>query len=490
MSTKADVVIIGGGIIGTAIARQLSKYPVKTLLLEEREDLARGASGANSGIVHAGYDPVVGSLMAKYNVKGCAMYPELAKKLHFPYSNVGSFVLAFSEEEMEEVHRLYDRGLQNGVPDMEIVSGDKARELDPEISKEVVGALYAKSAGIVSPYEATIAFAENAAENGAEFHLEEKVTGIKKQEDGSFLVTTTKDEVETKTVINAAGNAANIISEMAGAESFPMVEKRGEYTLYDRTLGGFVSHVLFQCPNKDGKGILVTPTAEGNLLIGPNSILLNDETEGTTYTTAEGQAQIFNSARKTCPALPFGGAITGFAGIRAVSGSDFIIGPSKVVSGFIQVAGICSPGLTSAPAIAEDVAVMALGALKEAGVSEEALAPKENWIDEREGIPTVREMTWEEREALCKENPEFGQIICRCETVTEGQIRMALRSKVPVYTIDGVKRRTRAGMGRCQGSFCTPRVMQIISEESGIPFEKVRKACAGTEIAIGELKGV
>ncbi len=483
MSIKTDILIIGGGITGCAIARELSKFAGKTMLLEAREDLARGASGANSGIVHAGYDPVPGSLMAKYNVKGCAMYPELAEKLHFPYKNIGSYVLAFSEAEMKTVQALYDRGIENGVPDMEIISGDEARKGDPNLSEEVVGALYAKTAGIVSPYEATIAFAENAADNGVEFKLAERVEAICKTETG-FKVVTDKNEYEAACVINAAGREAGKISEMAGAETIEVIERKGEYTLYDRNLGGFVSKVMFQCPNEDGKGILVSPTAEGNLLLGPNSIPLKDDEKGNTATTAAGQAQIFNQGRKTCPNLPFGGAITGFAGIRAVSGKDFIIGPSEKVEGFIQVAGICSPGLTSAPAIAEDVAQMAL---KAAGLEAQA---KENWIDEREGIPSIRDMSWEEREALCKQDPAYGRIVCRCETVTEGQIRKALRSKVLVPTVDGVKRRCRAGMGRCQGSFCTPRVMEIISEETGIPFEKVRKAGAGTEIAQGKLKGV
>lgn len=482
MSMKTDIVIVGGGIVGCAIARELSRYEASVLVIEEREDLARGASGANSGIVHAGYDPEPGTLMAKYNVKGCAMYPELSEKLHFPYRNVGSYVLAFSEKEMDSVRELYERGLVNGVPGMEIISGDKVRELDPNVSPEVVGALLANSAGIVSPYEATIAFAENAADNGAVFKLSEKVTAISKTENG-FTVTTDKDSYEAKVVINCAGRMCGKVSAMAGGEEFKVVERKGEYTLYDRNLGGYVNKVCFQCPNEDGKGILVTPTAEGNLLLGPNSIPLSDEELGDTSTTAGGQAQIYAQGLKTCPKLPFGGAITGFAGVRAVSGKDFIIGPSKLVKGLVQVAGICSPGLTSAPAIAEDVAVMAL---TEAGME---IVKKADFIDEREGIPSVREMDWASREALCREDADYGKIVCRCETVTEGQIRKALRSPVPVYTIDGVKRRTRAGMGRCQGSFCTPRVMQIISEESGIPFDQIRKAGEKTVIAQGSLKG-
>lgn len=479
-----DVIIIGGGIAGAAIARELSRYELKTALLEAREDLARGASGANSGIIHAGYDPKPGSLMARYNVAGAALYPELSQKLGFPFKPVGSLVLAFSEEEARHVEALYERGLANGVPGMKILSREEVREKEPNVSPEVVCALYASSAGVVSPYEATIAFAENAAENGVDFYLSHEVLGIRRETAG-FLVETKEDSFTGRVLINAAGRYAHLISRMAGAEAFEIEEKKGEYTLYDRNLGGFVKHVIFQTPTKAGKGVLVTPTAEGNLLLGPSSDPVEAE-ETATATTQAGQDKIFALGRKSCPSLPFGGAITGFAGIRAVSGEDFIIGPSQKAPGLIQVAGICSPGLTSAPAIALDVCQMALKLLEEAGRHPEA---KTGFIDERKPIPFVRDMSWEERAQAAKEDPDFGRIVCRCETVTEGQIKRALSSKVPVYTIDGVKRRCRAGMGRCQGSFCTPRVMELIAEAAGIPFEKVRKAGAGTEIAQGMLKG-
>lgn len=482
---QCDVLIIGGGVIGSAIARELSRYTVKTIVAEAREDVARGSSGANSGIVHAGYDPRPGSLMAKYNVKGCAMYPELAQKLGFPYRGIGSFVLAFTDGEMQTVRDLYQRGQENGVPDLQILTGDQARAMEPNLSDQVIGALYAPTAGIISPYEATIAFADNAAANGAKFLLEEAVRAITKTEKG-FVVETSTQTIEAALLVNCAGLNAGQISRMAGGEDIPITQRKGEYTLYDRNLGGFVSHVLFQTPNQDGKGVLVTPTAEGNLLLGPSSDPLSEDDLNDTATTADGQARIFSLGKKTCPGLPSGGAITGFAGIRAVSGSDFIIGPSKKAEGLIQVAGICSPGLTSAPAIAEDVAVMALDLLKEKGITAEE---KADFNDTREAIPCVRDMDWESREALCKKDPDFGRIVCRCETVTEGQIRRALRGPIVVPTLDGVKRRCRAGMGRCQGSFCTPRVMEIISEETGIPFEEVRKAQKGTEIGQGRLKG-
>lgn len=484
MKLEADVVIIGGGIVGATIARELSRFAVSTVLTERREDLARGASGANSGIVHAGYDPEPGSKMAYYNVKGCAMYPQMAEELEFPYQNIGSLVVAQDEKGVQILHELYERGLENGVPGMEILNGAEALALEPNLSPETKGALLAKSAGIVSPYEATIAFAENAAVNGVKFLLGNEITAIEKTADGSFRLRGAVGDITAKVVINCAGTAAGRVSDMAGAEHFEIVEKKGEYTLYDRNLGGFVKHTIFPTPDENGKGVLVTPTAEGNLLLGPSSDPLSRDQLGDTSTTQAGQDKIFAMGRKAVPNLPFAGAITGFAGIRAVSGKDFIIGPSEKVEGFIQVSGICSPGLTSAPAIAEDVAQMALEAL---GVSAEAVR-KPDWDGHREGIPSVRDLNWQERQALCEEDPTFGTIVCRCETVTEGQIRRALKSPIPVYTIDGVKRRVRAGMGRCQGSFCTPRVMELISEAAGVPFAEVRKAGPGTEIGQGSLK--
>ncbi len=479
MTEKPDIIIIGGGIVGAAIARELSRYELSAVLLEAREDLARGASGANSGIIHAGYDPKPGSLMAKYNVKGNQMYPEICAKLQIPFHQTGSLVLAFNEEQMKEVQRLYDRGLENGVPHMQILSGEEVHQLEPEVSEKALGALYALTAGIISPYEATIAMAENAAENGVAFRFSEQVTAIEKTEDG-FVVQTNQGKLTARLIINCAGAQAGEISRMAGAENLSIQEKKGEYTLYDRNIGGFVQHVIFQTPDENGKGVLVTPTAEGNLLIGPSSDAL--EEPGDTATTQLGQDKIFIQAKKSCEKLPAGGAITSFAGIRAVCGEDFVIGASALVPDLIQVAGICSPGLTSAPAIAQDIAELVkvkLGSVKE----------KKDWKDTREAVPCVRELSWEERKTLCEKNADYGKIVCRCETVTEGEIRHVLRSAVPVYTVDGVKRRCRAGMGRCQGSFCTPRVMQIIAEEAGISLEEVRKAGKGTEIVQGYLKG-
>lgn len=485
MERKADVLIAGGGIVGACIARELSRTSLTTILAERREDLARGASGANSGIIHAGYDPEPGSLMARYNVRGCAMYVKLAEDLGFPYRKIGSLVLSFDAKGDQTVRRLYEQGQKNGVPDLRILTGNQARSLEPKVSGEVTSALYAPSAGIVSPYEAVIAFSENAAVNGVQFLLRQPVTAIEKMTDGTFLVHTPDEVISARTVINCSGTAAGKISAMAGAEKIEIIERKGEYTLYDRNLGGLVHTVIFQTPDENGKGVLVTPTAEGNLLLGPSSEILSDSQRGDTATTQQGQDKIYAAGQRSVPELPRGGAITGFAGIRAMFGNDFLVCPSEIVPRFFQVAGICSPGLTSAPAIAEEVAQMVEACLESQGVR---VRENPDFIPTREAVPSVRDLSWPDRAKLCQEDPDYGRIVCRCETVTEGQIRRVLRSPIPVYTLDGVKRRCRAGMGRCQGSFCTPRVMEIISEESGIPFEQICKAGKGTEIAQGRLK--
>ena len=478
MTQKWDVVIAGGGVIGSAIARELSRYDLKVALVEANSDLALGTSGANSGIVHAGYDAMPGTLMAELNVKGNRMYPELCKKLEIPFEPIGSLVLAFDEEDVKTIHKLYDRGITNGVPEMKILSAEEVRAMEPNVTETVLGALYAPTAGVVSPYEATIALAENAAENGVSFFLEHPVTEIRKNEEG-FVVTAGGEEFCCTILINCCGVHANELSLMAGGEPFPVTGRKGEYVLYDKNLGGFVNTVLFQPPSKMGKGILVTRTAEGNMLIGPSSVDVDDIDD--TATTQEGLDSVYETAKRSCPNLPAGGAITTFAGMRAVIGDDFIIRYSEKVENLLQTAGICSPGLTAAPAIAEKVAGLVGEKLE--------LKEKETWKDTREGIPPFNKLGWEERQALIEKDPAYARMVCRCETVTEGQIVKALHSPIPVYTIDGVKRRCRAGMGRCQGSFCTPRVMEIISRESGIPFEEVSKNGPDAKLITGYLKG-
>ncbi len=474
---QVDVLIVGGGVIGAAAARALARYKIGVALVEAESDLARGTSGANSGIVHAGYDAKPGTLMAELNVKGNAMYPELCSRLSIPFEPIGSLVLAFSDEDKAEIQRLYRRGLANGVPGLRVISADEVKSMEPNVSENVNGALYAPTAGVISPYEATIAFAENAAENGVDFYLRHPVTRIEKK-DGLFYVTAGETLFVSKLLINCAGTRADAVSQMAGGEAFPAKARKGEYILYDKNMGGYVNHVLFQPPGKMGKGILVTQTAEGNLLIGPSSVDVEDPED--TATTQDGLDMVLNTARKTCPGLPGAGAITTFAGMRSVIGDDFILRYSDQVDGLLETAGICSPGLTAAPAIAEKLVSMVGEKLD--------LTEKEDFKDTREGIPHFAKLSWEERGRLIEQDPAYARMVCRCETVTEGQILKALRSPIPVYTLDGVKRRCRAGMGRCQGSFCTPRVMEIIERETGIPIEEITKSGPASPLVMGHLK--
>ena len=480
MSDKTyDVIIIGAGISGACIARELSKTTAKVCLLDKEDDVSCGSSKANSGIVHAGYDPEPGTLMAKYNVRGAAMYPELAKKLNFDYNPIGSLVLAFDDDGLAKIKALYERGLKNGVKDMELLNQDQLRALEPNISEQSLGALYAKSAGIIAPYQATWAFAESAVINGVEFLRDTMVHSIAKKEDGTFSLETSKGELKTRFVINAAGLAADKVSRMAGAREFTIVQRRGEYCLLDNKCKNLVNHVLFQTPGVYGKGVLVTQTVDGNILIGPSADDVTPAMMDYTGTTAESQSAVLTAAARSVTDIPRRNIINSFSGIRAIACekdeqgnlkniNDFIIEEDKTVKGFVNVAGICSPGLTSAPAIAEAV----VDILRKAG-----LDAKENtsFVEEREGIPSFKNASHEEKVALIKKDSRFGQIICRCEMITEGEIVASIHSPLGAVDLDGVKRRTRAGMGRCQAGFCSPRVTEILSRELKVPMVSITK---------------
>lgn len=478
-NTKFDVIIIGAGIIGACIARELSKTTANICMLDKEDDCSCGTSKANSGIIHAGYDPMPNSLMAKYNVRGAAMFPELAQKLDFDFNPIGSLVLAFDEEGMKKINDLYERGLKNGVKDMQLLNQEQVRSLEPNLNEEVIGALYAKSAGIISPYEATWAFAESAVINGVTFMRDTMVHGISKNNDGNFVLATSKGNLEAKYVVNAAGLQADKVSRMANARNFTIVQRRGEYSLLDSNCKNLVNHVLFQTPGPMGKGVLVTQTVDGNILIGPSAEEASLNTLDYTGTTSSSQSNIMNLAGRSVADIPRRNIINSFAGIRALAFEenengelknldDFIIEEDANVKNFINVAGICSPGLTSAPAIAEGVVEI----LQKAGLTTEK---NKNFIEERKGIPSFKHATKEEKVALIKKDPRYGQIICRCEMITEGEIVAAIKSPLGAVDLDGVKRRTRAGMGRCQAGFCSPRVTEIISRELQIPMVSVTK---------------
>lgn len=460
-----DVIIIGGGVIGCAIAREMARFERKIALFERASDVCEGTSKANSGIVHAGYDATPGTLKARLNVLGNQKMETLSRELDFPFKKNGSFVLMFEEEGRPSLEKLYEKGIQNGVKDLQILSGEEVRKMEPNVSPEVKAALYAPTAGIVCPFGLTYALAENAAVNGVEFKLNTAVSGIEKNKDG-FTVITESGSFDTKFIINAAGVYADVIHNMVSKKEMKIVPRRGQYCLMDKEIGNLTKATLFQLPTKLGKGVLVTPTVHGNLLVGPNAEDLEDK-EGIN-TTKEGLDDILIRGAKSVLNLPNGKVITSFAGLRAnEKGGDFIIEEAEDVKGFIDVAGIASPGLSASPAIGEYVAEL---------MQKIAPAPyKENFVATREGIPNMATATMEERKRYIEQDPAYANVICRCELVTEGEILESIRRPVGATTLDGVKRRTRAGMGRCQSGFCSPKVVEILSRELNQDISKITK---------------
>ena len=475
-----DVVIIGAGVSGAASARELSRYKLKVCVVEKEEDVCCGTSKANSAIVHAGYDAATGSLMAKLNVEGNQMMEELSKELDFHFKKNGSLVVCLHEEEMPGLKELYDRGVANGVKDLRIIDREELVKLEPNIADEAVAALYAPTGGIVCPFGMNIAFAENAATNGVEFKFDTEVTGFEKK-DNAWIVKTSRGDIETKYVVNAAGVYADKFHNMVSEDKIHITPRRGDYCLLDRSTEGFVTHTIFQLPSKFGKGVLVTPTVHGNTLVGPTAIDI-EEKEGTN-TTQEGIDELIKKAGTTVKGLPIRQVITSFAGLRAHEDRhEFQIGELKDAKGFIDCAGIESPGLTSAPAIGRRIA----GILKE----RMGLIEKEDFIPTRKGILKPETLTREERARLIRENPAYGNIICRCEMITEGEIIDAIRRPLGARSLDGVKRRTRAGMGRCQSGFCSPRTMEILAREWKVDVREITKSGKASFIVTGTNKEV
>ena len=472
---KYDVIIIGAGVTGTAVARELSRYQIKTCVLEREEDVCCGTSKANSAIIHAGYDAEPGTLKAKLNVRGNLLIGELAEKLDFPFKRNGSLVLCLDEKDYPNLQKLYEKGITNGVKKLRILNHDEVLEMEPNVSENVYAALYAPTGGIVCPFNMTIAFAENAVENGVEFKLNTSVENISKTENG-YLVETSKGTFETKAVVNAAGVYADEIHNMVSEDKLKIVARRGDYCLLDKTAGNHVSRTIFPLPNEFGKGVLVSPTVHGNLIVGPTAMDVEDK--GANNVRQEGIDFLMEKAGESVANLPMRQVITSFAGLRArESKGDFTIGEARDAKNFFDAAGIESPGLTSAPAIGVMVATMVKDALQ--------LSVNENFVAQRKGVLNPQTLSKEERVALIKENPAYGNIICRCETVTEGEIIDAIWRPLGARSLDGVKRRTRAGMGRCQAGFCSPRTMEILSRELEIDMAEVTKSGGESKIIVG-----
>lgn len=474
-----DVTVIGGGVVGGLILRELTKYNLKVCLLEAENDVSMGASRANSGIVHAGFDAKEGSLKAKFNVLGNKMMPSLCEELGVKYKNNGSMVVAFSSEEMKTLGELKERGIKNGVEGLEIIDRKTLVELEPNISDNALGALLARTGGIVCPYGLTIAAVGNAMDNGAELFTDFEVTKIDK---GEFYTLYSKDGriVESKMVINSAGINADKIANMVGDNSFTMGARKGEYILLDRESGNFCFHTLFFCPTKLGKGILVSPTVDGNLLLGPTAEEQEDKEDKTT--SSEGLKFVQQKAAEMCKNIPFFNTITSFAGVRAYCDRhDFIIEESKGNKNFFNLGGIESPGLTSSPAIAKYVVEELVG-------KNVVLIKNENFNGKRKKEYFFKDLSDEEKNALIMENPDYGKIICRCEGITKGEIINAIRENPKATSVDGVKRRTRAGMGRCQGGFCQPQVVELLAKELGVDYLKVTKSGKNSVINMRKTK--
>lgn len=462
-----DILIIGAGVVGGMLARELSRYELSVCLLEKENDVSCGASKANSGIIHGGFDPEPGTLKAKLNTLGVPLLYQAAEELHVPYIQNGSLVCAFGAEEEPEVENLYRRGLENGIAGMQILSGAQARVLEPNLSEAVTKALHIPSAGIISPYDLTIAAVGNAMDNGVALERNFAVASIEAADGIYTAVSANGKQVQGRYLVNCAGGYADAIAKMAGDDFFAIIPRAGEYMLLDKAEGTRVQHTIFQIPSKEGKGILVSPTVHGNLLVGPTAGQV--DSADSKQTTPEGLAQVRKLSAKSVPSVDFRQVITSFTGVRAsVSTGDFIIAPSKRAAGVLHVAAIDSPGLTCCVSIAK-YAVELLGKM---GLS---LKEKADWDGTREDPHAFQHLSDEEKNSFIQAHPDYGKILCRCELISEGEVLDAIRRNPGARDMDGVKRRTRSGMGRCQGGFCGPYVMELLSRELGIGLEEVTK---------------
>ncbi len=472
-----DVVVIGAGVVGGFIARELSRYNLKICILEAENDVAMGASRANSGIVHAGFDAKEGSLKATLNVRGSEMMEKVCSELGVKYKRNGSMVIGFNDDDEKVLNELLLRGEKNGVKRLSLISGEKARALEPSLSSTVRCALRAETGGIVCPYELTIAAIGNAMDNGAELKTSFRVEEIK-EENGFYKVYSGENFVEGKYIVNASGIYSDKVASMAGDNSFSVHPRRGEYILLDKECGKMLGHTIFRTPSKMGKGILVSPTVDGNILLGPTSVDIFDKEDKST--TTEGFEKIIKEASENIVSIPFGKIITSFAGLRAVgSTGDFII--SSPQKNFLSLGGIESPGLTAAPALGEYI----VNILQEQGLKTEQNI---KFSPYREAMHKFRDSDINEKNEYIMKDKSYGKIVCRCEGVSEGEILKAIRTNPKPTDLDGVKRRTRAQMGRCQGGFCSPYIIELLAKELKLPEDRVTKCGGASKMILGRTK--
>ncbi len=479
MSKTYDVIIVGAGVVGCMIARALSRFKLDVLLLERGADVCSGSSKANTAIVHAGYDAEPGTFKARFNVAGNRMYDQVCGELDVPFQRSGTYVVAVGDDEVPVLHELYERGLQNGVPGMRLISGEEMLSIEPAVNPQVRGALLASTGGIVDPFLLTIAAAENAVTNGVELLLDTEVSGLLHADGKITGVRTNLGDFSGRFVVNAAGIYSDVLMASVCAHQLRITPRKGEYYLFDRDKSR-VGAVLFPCPTRISKGILVTPTIHGNTLIGPNAVDQSDREDKAV--TCDGLAEVLSGAQRLVPSLDTRDVIAVFAGLRATGNTgDFWIKPAPEAHGLINLVGIESPGLTASPAIAEYVLEM----LRELGLS---LDPRSDYDPIRHAPPCFRDLSPAARQALIERDPRYGRIVCRCEMVTEGELVAAIHAPIPARTYDALKRRTRLGTGRCQGGFDTPRAIEILARELAISPLQVTKNGPGTELVVRETK--
>ncbi len=491
-SERYDVIIIGAGVVGSLVARTLARYELDILLIDKASDVGTATSAANTAIVHAGYDPVPGSLKAAMNVAGNPLWDELAAELEFPFDRRGDYVVAIGEEELPKLERLVERGRKNGVHGMRLIGGEEMRRREPRINPRVSGALHATTGGICDPFAVTVAAAENAVMNGVTLLLETAFEDFVIRDGRIVAVTTDRGTFGCRWAVNAAGLFSDLVMHRAGVRpAFTITPRRGEYFVLDQA-EVTINNVLFPVPTEASKGILVTATTHGNAVVGPNSHEIDDKEN--TAVTREGLEEVWSGADKLIPALDPRASIANFAGLRATGnapcetpgvdyGHDFVIEIPEAVEGLVNLGGIESPGLTSAPAIAQRVAAL----LKDAG---EPLRERRDWNPHRPARPRFRDLTPEARRALIARDPRYGRIVCRCETVMEGEIVAEIHAPIPARTYDAIKRRTWLGTGRCQGSFDTPRVVEILTQELNLPPTAVTKKGPRSELLTRPTKDV
>jgi glycerol-3-phosphate dehydrogenase len=472
-----DVAIIGAGVTGAAIARRLSSFKLSVALFERRTDVSFGVSKANSGIIHAGFHHNPSTLKARLEVQGNYLFDRLKAELGFPFRRVGILVVAFSPEELKTVEALYEIGTANRVPQLEIVGRERILSLEPKLNGDAVGGLWAPTGGIVEPYRLVFALVENARANGVSLFTDWNLAAARRADDRWLLVSETGETHEARRVVNAAGLYADEVSGFFGAEEFHIIPRKGEEFLLDKNAAGFPSHVIFPVPARNSKGVLVIPTVEGTMMVGPTAVEIEEKDD--TGTTPENLDRVFSLAARMVPGISKRDIITSFAGLRpTLPGDDFFIDLSRKAPGLVQVAGIQSPGLTAAPAIAEYVK----GLLQQDGLK---LTEKPDFVPTVGHSPKVVEMSFVELDELVRRERAFAHIVCRCESVSEAEVVEAIHKGH--ITLDGIKFYTRAGMGRCQGGFCTYRLLSIIARETGMRVEEITKRGKGSALVVGRI---